>query len=357
MTKKIVIEAMAAGFKPCGLKEYMIRLGSGIGQRAARLRKEHSIEITFLVPKGMAGIFGDDANYIERSKSVRWLYMLFPLIRCNLFHTPHQHCRFKYIKGAERSLMTVHDVNFIHTKTAAKIKRYSRRLIKRLRHATHLAFITKFAEEDTRKVFNFNHPCRVIYNGVTDLSPEVPARRPDLPESIQSGKYLFHLSTLVPHKNVDKLIEMMRFLPGRTLVIAGNWNGKPRLRELADQQPNVIALDSVSEEEKAWLYANCGAFLFPSKAEGFGLPPIEAMKFGKPTFLSTITSLPEVGGEVAYYWNDLLPEKMAQVVEEKLSLPADRDAIAAHAARFDWDKCVEEYIDYYLSILSEDKPS
>lgn len=51
------------------------------------------------------------------------------------------------------------------------------------------------------------------------------------------------------------------------------------------------------------LYESCVAFLFPSITEGFGLPVIEAMSFGTPVFLSNSSSLPEVGGNEAFYWN------------------------------------------------------
>ncbi len=67
---------------------------------------------------------------------------------------------------------------------------------------------------------------------------------------------------------------------------------------------------TISEEDKAWYYKNCTAFVFPSIAEGFGLPVIEAMHFGKPVFLSTHTSLPEIGGDAAFYFPTFEPADM-----------------------------------------------
>ena len=55
----------------------------------------------------------------------------------------------------------------------------------------------------------------------------------------------------------------------------------------------VIIAGPVSADDKNWYYANCEAFAFPSLAEGFGLPVIEAMNHGKPVFLSRLTALPE----------------------------------------------------------------
>ena len=86
--------------------------------------------------------------------------------------------------------------------------------------------------------------------------------------------------------------------------------------------------------------------------EGFGLPPVEAMYFGKPVYLSTLTSLPEIGGGQAFYWDSLLPQDMAEKVRATLPFPPDSRAVRQHASQFDWDTCAEEYIRYYLDILN-----
>ena len=153
---------------------------------------------------------------------------------------------------------------------------------------------------------------------------------------------------------------MMRFLPEQNLVIAGNWNSSygKMLQKMIDELPtrNVYRLPNVTEEEKAYLYASCRAFLYPSLCEGFGLPPIEAMKFGKPVFLSALTSLPEVGGEHAFYWNELSPETMAEKIKEMLPVfynhPDYALQMRQNAERFNWNNCVNQYIQYYLEILA-----
>jgi glycosyltransferase involved in cell wall biosynthesis len=80
----------------------------------------------------------------------------------------------------------------------------------------------------------------------------------------------------------------------------------------------------VDDSVKAWLLANCEAFLFPSLAEGFGLPPLEAMHFGTPVFLSDRTSLPEVGGTQAGYFREFSASAMRK---------ADRARVAAAAGQ------------------------
>jgi glycosyltransferase involved in cell wall biosynthesis len=108
--------------------------------------------------------------------------------------------------------------------------------------------------------------------------------------------------------------------------------------------------------EKAWLYAHCEGFLFPSIAEGFGLPPIEAMHFGKPVFLSRLTSLPEVGGAAAHYFDSFDGAAMRAVVEAGLAdhhgNAAARAATLVERARsFSWARCADAYAALYLSLI------
>lgn len=337
-----MIEAQAVGLPPCGLREYAMQVCPRLVARCP-----DDMRLIFIVPRGYAGCFGTDADYIEASNLKISLLRNFPMVKADLFHALHQLCRVKNFPGAGKKLMTVHDVNFVHTRTGSKYRHSARRFIYRLRHSTHLAFISRFAAEDTFGQFPYSHPARVIYNGVTlhDVSfAERPAGVPD-------GPFLLHLSSLVPYKNPHLLIEMMDHLPQMTLVVAGRCQWE-ELARMAEARANVVMLGPVTDEEKTWLYANCSAFLFPSIAEGFGLPPLEAMGLGKPVFLSTCTSLPEVGGDKAYYWPDLVPDKMAELVAEKLTLPIDGESLRLHASRFTWDATADAYIQYYKDILA-----
>ena len=106
--------------------------------------------------------------------------------------------------------------------------------------------------------------------------------------------------------------------------------------------------------EKYWYYKHCEAFLFPSYAEGFGLPVIEAMYHGKPAFISDKTSLPEVGGDAAYYFRSFDPDSMQQVFKKGIEdyLLADpSEKIKQQAAKFNWDVCASEYIEVYEEMI------
>jgi glycosyltransferase involved in cell wall biosynthesis len=113
-------------------------------------------------------------------------------------------------------------------------------------------------------------------------------------------------------------------------------------------------LGPVSEADKAWYLKNCLAFSLPSLAEGFGAPVVEAMQFGKPLFLSNRTSLPEIGGDTAFYFDNFEPGHMQQVFEAGLHTYQQNGLAAKIMARghaFNWKEKAQEYLAVYQSML------
>jgi glycosyltransferase involved in cell wall biosynthesis len=109
----------------------------------------------------------------------------------------------------------------------------------------------------------------------------------------------------------------------------------------------------ITEEEKYWYYKNCDAFLFPSYAEGFGLPVIEAMHYGKPVFISTKTCLPEIGGNAAYYFHSFESQPMRKAFAggmQHYQRTQPQQLIKERAAFFSWKKAAQQYIDVYKQL-------
>jgi glycosyltransferase involved in cell wall biosynthesis len=96
------------------------------------------------------------------------------------------------------------------------------------------------------------------------------------------------------------------------------------------------------------------AYIHPSLAEGFGAPVVEAMSFGKPLFLSHLTSLPEIGGDVAFYFKSFDPEHMAEVLYEGLQYFQKNglsQKIKERSTHFNWREKAKQYRDVYHSLL------
>src|SRR5690606_5748147 len=112
----------------------------------------------------------------------------------------------------------------------------------------------------------------------------------------------------------------------------------------------VKILGAITDSEKYWLLKNCAAFCFPSLAEGFGLPVIEAMQFGTPVILSTATSLPEIGGPHALYLRDFSPESISQTSADFLNTtitPEMKARIIDWSMQFRWDIAAKKYWELY----------
>jgi glycosyltransferase involved in cell wall biosynthesis len=91
-------------------------------------------------------------------------------------------------------------------------------------------------------------------------------------------------------------------------------------------------------------------------AEGFGLPVIEAMYFGKPVFLAKLTSLPEIGGEEAFYFQSFDPKHMQEVLKNGLNASkstSKSSALKRRAEKFSWKSTAKEYLKLYKNILTE----
>jgi len=158
-------------------------------------------------------------------------------------------------------------------------------------------------------------------------------------------------------------LSLMKYFKDYQLVIAGDNNtryGKQIKQHIIANNLNerIILPGSIGTEEKFWLYKNCEAFLFPSLAEGFGMPAIEAMKFGKPVFLSKFTSLPEIGGDHAFYFENFDEEYMSSFIQSNLSYYNNNkislsDQIINHAEKFNWQKSITQYLQLYYKIANE----
>jgi glycosyltransferase involved in cell wall biosynthesis len=162
-------------------------------------------------------------------------------------------------------------------------------------------------------------------------------------------------------KNFHVLVDFMLKLPDYDLIIAGDKTGSyAGLLQKTIRQKNlskrIILPGIISEEDKIYLYRNCEAFLFPSLIEGFGLPVIEAMRFGKPVFCSRRSSLPEVGGDYAFYWDSFEPEEMKEIFIKHLQIFNDNmDQLSkknkAHSLKFKWDESIRQYLEVYDEVI------
>ena len=165
----------------------------------------------------------------------------------------------------------------------------------------------------------------------------------NLPDS-----FILFVGRLNARKNIESLLKAIPLLRDNSIVvvIVGGADGKPTCIEkiLSDPrlQKRVLMTGSVTSTELPAIYAMATLFCFPSYAEGFGLPPLEAMAAGVPAVVSDTTSLPEVCGDAPVYIDSNNPENIANALSHLLENPAlyqqKRKTGLEQARKYNWDK-------------------
>jgi glycosyltransferase involved in cell wall biosynthesis len=182
------------------------------------------------------------------------------------------------------------------------------------------------------------------FTGDLDPEPEAALRER---HSLGDAPIVLSVSAHRPHKNLERLIDAVAALEMRAiLVVPGyetRWDDQleDHVRRRGAEE-RVRFLGWISDAELEGLYDAATCLAFPSLAEGFGLPVLEAMSRGLPVACSSATSLPEVAGEAAVYFDPLDVPAMTGAIAEVLGDPDLRGRLAAagreQAARFTWER-------------------
>ncbi len=251
-------------------------------------------------------------------------------------------------------VLTSHDMHFM-SETANHAKRSLRKIKKSIARADCVVFISQYSRDVTMQHVNLDgKETHVVYNGVN--KPQNPQKPTWFADNMRP--FLLSVAQLERHKNYHIMPPVMSHLPDLNLILAGNKKKQSEaLLSEAIARENmgnrVFIPGSVSESEKAWLMQHCDGFVFPSLKEGFGMPVVEALHFGKPVFCFANTALPEVGGEFAFYWQNEEPKEMADLIRDNIS--SDESVVAARqqwAAGFSWDKNAAAYFDIYRRLTN-----
>jgi glycosyltransferase involved in cell wall biosynthesis len=332
-----------------GLGEFALQLGRELANQTTDLVSRGKLVLHFHARKNLHGCFGDKFTYHDAKPIHRWFHPSFT--KFDIWHVLHQLNTTLPAGDPAATILTVHDLNFLYLDTPVEISRRLRKTQKIIERADHIAAISEYTRSDMIKYCTISQPTCVIKNGVADLT--MTERTPIVP--LIGKNYLLHISRLAKSKNVASILEMAAIWPEQMFVIAGP-DGRDKeelaVSVAANALRNVVLLPSVTVAEKAWLYANCTGFLFPSIAEGFGLPPIEAMYFGKPIFVSSSTVLPEICGEHAFYFSSFEPAAMRAAVQsglEQALLKNRQNEIAKYARTFSWEQAATQYLRLYKS--------
>ena len=349
---KVVFDAERLRNPNSGLGQFCRALGSALIDV-----KPPDSALSFVVPPGLEATF--DGTPTLRT---RWWMRFQTPAYADVWHAPHQDIWIRP-PAAARMVLSIMDLNFLERADYSEARK-ARRLAavqKKVDAADAIATISEYTATVVRKHLVVpDIPVRVIHLG-NPLDGVIGAGQPPaLSSGLRPQAYFLFVGVIHPKKNVKTLVPLLRAFPDMSLVLAGPHDhayASEVRRAVVDAGvgDRVIMPGPVRDDAKLWLYQHCRALLFPSISEGFGLPVVEAMSVGRPAFLSRLTSLPEIGGGAAYYFDSFEPESMIDTIRAGL---ADFDAhpqrsaeLRAHAARYSWTRAATEYWALYDEVL------
>lgn len=247
------------------------------------------------------------------------------------------------------AVVTVHDLSSItmpHRHRLKTIASFNIFIGRSLAIAREIAAVSRSTADALMRGFGVaSSRITIVPNGVDDwFSPPGPEEIDDLlPEGLPPDGYVLFAGTVEPRKGVETLIEAFHALPSRhRLVICGarGWRSSS-LERAIERIPNVVRLGYVDRGTLRALYRHAALFAYPSRHEGFGLPPLEAMACGAPVVASNAGAIPEVAGDGAVLVAPDNPEALSREMGRLLRDPIERRELAARglerARRFSWE--------------------
>ncbi|MFZ2681626.1 MAG: glycosyltransferase family 1 protein [Patescibacteria group bacterium] len=288
--------------------------------------------------------------------------------KVNFMHFPHWNVP---ILSRTPFLVTIHDLILLEDPTSAHattrnalvhgIKYAAFRVV--LENAIHrsrqIISVSEHTKQAILKHFRVKpQKITVIHNGVR---PPSDGRGVSLRELGVLEPYVLAVGNRYPHKNLETLLEafvdVVAQYPSASLVLAGRHDVfTERLMRLAKRlglpEQALRWVNLPSDEQLGALYRHANLLAFPSKIEGFGIPPIEAMHVGTPVLASNASCLPEILGDAAMCVAPDDAEAMTKFMLQALERPADMQTYIAkgheRVKRFNWEAAAKATLETYL---------
>ncbi|MBL0232135.1 MAG: glycosyltransferase family 4 protein [Chitinophagaceae bacterium] len=349
----IILDCDLMKYPNSGLYHYCLNLGQTVH---SQLKQGESL--AFYGWDNVKEGFGRGYKVIKERKGLFRNYRPF-LKNCDIWHAPFQSGRVvpepSHYPGM-KILLTIHDLNVLHEGKPISEQQKSITHTQSLIDRSHaLVCISEFCRQDVLQHCKVgNKPVFVIHNGTHKVgSPDLSKNsyRPSRP-------FLFGMGYINRKKNYHVLVPLLKN-EEIEMVLAGRLDEPDYVDQILQNAKSLGVGDRlhlpgpVSEEEKSWYLKNCLAFVHPSLAEGFGAPVVEAMQFGRPLFLSNLTSLPEIAGETAFYFENFEDAYLQEVFKKGMDnfrLNGLSEKIKQKGSEYDWKIKGKQYLELYREL-------
>ena len=224
-----------------------------------------------------------------------------------------------------------------------------------IRHSKHLLTVSEQTKQEISKLFHIDpNKIDVVYNATSDFwKKDMNSESPEFP-------FILGVSSLDPRKNLKRLVEAFCQLNNKELrlVIVGHKHKafpdlNIHLKE--EEEKRILFKGYLTDQELRLLYSRAELFVFPSLKEGFGIPPLEAMKCGCPVVASNIPSINEVCGDAVLYINPLDASSLARGMQQVLDDSVLKEKMVQkgnqRASLFNWDSTSHKIVALLSSII------
>jgi len=341
----------------------------------ARIDSPHTF-VLFLGKKEYGSYVLPNATWEKRLADVHWhtvseqLIMpgLFSRAKLDLVHIPYFNVP---IFSTIPSVVTIHDLTVLHHATGKAttlpyflyfLKWIGYQLVLRvgLSHAKHIIAVSKTVKEDVMKSLGIpGGKITVTYEGVDKQLQPLRTANSDRDLKIKLREpYLLYVGNAYPHKNVYTLVRAFelfkRSKQGKnySLVLVGSdtffYKRLYTWIQTLSCKEDVIFTGAISDESLVHAYTYAKALVFPSLSEGFGLPALEALRFGCPVVCSDIPIFHEILDGHATYFDPKSPDSLANVLQNvSFKTQASANDFLAH---YSWTKMAKETLRVYGSM-------
>ena len=333
--------------------------------RLVRQHPEHQFYFLFDRPYAPEHLFAPNVHPVVVSPPARhpvlwkwWYDVKVPLalrrIGADLFVSPDGYCS---LTTGVPQCMVIHDLGFLHhpaTYRKSHAAYYKRNLPRFVRKAASIATVSEFSKNDIIGQYRIpESKLDVVYSAAKEVFQPTPfEERQRVKEQYTGGReYFIYTGAVHPRKNLINLLKAFSQFKKRQqaswkLVLAGRlaWKNDEFLTLLKTYKyrDDVVLTGYLPEDELVRLVGSAYALVYPSLFEGFGVPVIEAMKCGVPPLTSAGTSMEEIGGEAALYFN---PEDPTDIADKLMLIYKDEHLRSElirkgqeQAAQYTWDR-------------------
>ena len=264
---------------------------------------------------------------------------------------------FDYRKDA-KIVCTVHDMTReIFCDTYYKNDKFIGWQKKYIYNSDHIFAVSHNTKKDILKFYPDIPEDRisVVHHGCSELIHDKDNKKYDLPE-----RYVLFVGARFAYKNFERFVKASKIILEKDndikVIFAGGGEFNKSERQIVCDHDDKIIQMPADDKMLSALYENALCLVYPSLYEGFGMPVLEAFSAGCPVVSSNTSSLPEVGGEAAAYFDPYSIEEMAEVIKDVIYNDDKRKQMADMGRKrkelFSWDRSAEKMAEQYKLISS-----